>query len=127
MKKTFKKIVSMLALSTALLATPIFASEPLNLNIFGESIVLTDAAPYLEKGRTVVPMRLISENLGFDVKWDGGTREFSVKGVDVKDGEIVLIVGKENQSQVAVSKGGTVTKKNIDSFLIRVYNNYIHI
>lgn len=130
MKKTLKKLIGILTLSTILCTTTVFASEPLNLNIFGKTVVGTDAAPYLEDNRTMVPMRLISENLGFDVKWDGNTKAFSVEGVEVVDKESVLIVGKMNQSQVSVTRGGTTTKKNIDDspkVVVTMKNNRLYV
>lgn len=33
-----------------------------------------DAAPIIKDDRTMVPIRFVSENLGFDVDWDGGSR-----------------------------------------------------
>ena len=37
-----------------------------------------DAAPYLRNGRTMVPLRFISEALGADVQWDGELKTISI-------------------------------------------------
>lgn len=39
-----------------------------------------EAAPYIENGRTMVPVRVISEQFGAYVSWDGGKREVSITG-----------------------------------------------
>jgi len=36
-----------------------------------------DTAPYIENDRTLIPMRFLSENLGFDVDWEEETRTAS--------------------------------------------------
>lgn len=33
-----------------------------------------DAAPFVENGRTYVPVRILAENLSADVQWDEGTQ-----------------------------------------------------
>ena len=40
----------------------------------GTEVFPMDAAPYIEGGRTFVPLRFFSAALGYDVAWDGGAR-----------------------------------------------------
>ncbi|MCH5210678.1 MAG: copper amine oxidase N-terminal domain-containing protein [Oscillospiraceae bacterium] len=40
----------------------------------GKEVTFTDVAPYIEEGRTLVPMRTIFETLGAVVEWDGETK-----------------------------------------------------
>ncbi len=37
-----------------------------------------DAAPQAAAGRTFVPLRVVTENLGFDVKWDNATKQVTL-------------------------------------------------
>ena len=63
-----------LIFAMVLLLTPLFpfnrtdAASPVKLWVNG-NYVTTDADPYIEKGRTMVPIRVISENLGYEVSW----------------------------------------------------------
>ena len=96
-----KKLVlfSVLMLATA---SPVVAS-PIGVYIESHKVQLTDAAPYVEDGRTMVPVRVVSENLGADVKWDANTKAFGVTGTNVKSKKTVSVVGKANNPTVTVN------------------------
>jgi len=51
-----------------------------------------ETAPYTKNGRTMVPVRIISERFGAEVGWDGEKQEVSIKK---EDKEIVLTIGSE--------------------------------
>ncbi|MGC8691274.1 MAG: copper amine oxidase N-terminal domain-containing protein, partial [Caldisericum sp.] len=38
------------------------------------NVILLNAPPYIKNGRTMVPLRVISEGLGATVSWDGVNR-----------------------------------------------------
>ncbi len=40
---------------------------------------MADVAPFVENGRTKIPLRYAAEALGIDVEWDGETRTASMK------------------------------------------------
>ncbi|NLM06719.1 MAG: hypothetical protein GX219_07355 [Tissierellia bacterium] len=44
--------------------------------------VETEVQPFIENGRTMVPIRLISENLAIEVTWNKDSKEVSLKGLD---------------------------------------------
>lgn len=68
-----------------------WANTPIQLVVNGTPVV-TDVPPVLENDRTLVPVRALSEALGFDVKWDEATRAVTLtKGERV----IVLYIGRE--------------------------------
>lgn len=50
--------------------------EPVTVIINGEALVIPegDTQPYIEEGRTLVPMRAIFEALGAYINWDGDTK-----------------------------------------------------
>ncbi len=52
----------------ALLAQPVLASGTIHL-VYAETEITTDVPPALIDGRVLVPIRVISENLGFVVDW----------------------------------------------------------
>lgn len=56
----------------------------------GQKNVL-EAAPYIEKNRTMVPVRLIAEGLGGEVKWEAAARKVTVR---LGDNTIVLSAGQ---------------------------------
>ncbi len=74
-------------------------AKPVDLYFDNQPVEL-DA--FVVDGRTIVPVRFISEKLGAEVKWDGETQTISIRGFG-KD--IQLYIGK----QYAVVNGDTVT------------------
>lgn len=63
----------------------------IKIEIDGKNIV-ADVAPFIDNNRTLVPIRVISENLGYNVDWDNQTREVTVKN---NDRIIELAIGKK--------------------------------
>jgi len=46
--------------------------------VISGNIVSLESAPYIKNGRTMVPLRVISESFGGDVAWDPGTRTITI-------------------------------------------------
>ncbi|MBT9175087.1 MAG: hypothetical protein DDT22_00761 [candidate division WS2 bacterium] len=59
-----------------------------------------DAAPYIEEGRTMVPVRFLAEGLGGTVDWDGATKIVTVRFINPLV-EIKLTIG----SHIAIVNG----------------------
>lgn len=59
------------------IGTLALADEPIKILINGKEVT-GDSAPQMVNSRVLVPLRLISENLGAQVQWDGNTRTVSV-------------------------------------------------
>lgn len=55
--------------------------KAIRLNIYGK-YVSTDTDPIIVEGRTLVPLRVISEELGYDVGWDQENKAVSVVKAD---------------------------------------------
>ncbi|MBO4896990.1 MAG: copper amine oxidase N-terminal domain-containing protein [Clostridia bacterium] len=60
----------------------------------------TDVAPIIVKDRTMLPIRFVAENLGFEVEWDNDARKVTItKGEDVLtlviDSDIATVNGEE--------------------------------
>ena len=87
-----------------LMVSPALASD-ITLEINGQ-IVQPDVDPVIENGTTLVPLRIVSENLGADVAWNPSTRQVSIQGngtdilltVDKRD---VLVNGKQQTMRIA--------------------------
>jgi hypothetical protein len=68
--------------------------EPYNLSIDGKVVNFTDELghPYLTKtDRTMIPVRIISENMGYKVDWENATRKVFVSN---EKNKIQLQIGK---------------------------------
>lgn len=85
-----KKIIKISILCLALLITPVFANNLFKVSIgrtqfqvkkagvlVNNRTLKTEFSPYIMQGRTFVPIREITENLGADVKWNN--RDKSIK------------------------------------------------
>ncbi|MGQ7280577.1 N-acetylmuramoyl-L-alanine amidase [Brevibacillus thermoruber] len=73
--------------------------EPVNLMINGQA-VQPDVPPLIQNGRTLVPIRVIAEGLGADVKWDEAARTATIKRGGQKlvltlDSTAALVNGKQ--------------------------------
>lgn len=89
MSKLLKKISTAIVLSSVLIA-PVFA-QGINI-VINNNKVETPDAPYIKEERTLVPLRLISENLGIKVEWDNVNRQVVLKK---SDGDVILPIQKD--------------------------------
>lgn len=89
MSKLLKKISTAIVLSSVLIA-PVFA-QGINI-VINNNKVETPDAPYIKEERTLVPLRLISENLGIKVDWDNANRQVVLKK---SDGDVILPIQKD--------------------------------
>lgn len=89
MSKLLKKISTAIVLSSILVA-PVFA-QGINI-VINNNKVETPDAPYIKEERTLVPLRLISENLGINVDWDNANRQVVLKK---SSGDILLPIQKD--------------------------------
>lgn len=72
MRKTFIKLTTGILLATSLVV-PVFAKD-ISILINNKEISTIDK-PYIKESRTLVPIRVISENLGIAVDWDNDNRQ----------------------------------------------------
>lgn len=93
MKKA--KFISAALLTMSLVAAPAFASD-IKLEING-SIVQPTVAPVIENGTTLVPLRIVSQNLGSQVDWNGADRSITI----TKDGKEILLTVDSKKAVVA--------------------------
>ena len=67
------RLVWLLA-AVCLLAGMALAASPVGVTVQGKEIVWTDARPFIQDGRTLVPMRACAEAMGLEVQWDPVSR-----------------------------------------------------
>ena len=79
-KKLYILFTTILVLSFGIF-TNVYAESPVKININGKE-VKTDVDPYIKNGRTMVPVRFISEALGAEV--DYYEEEYNLKSVYVR-------------------------------------------
>lgn len=75
-----KLIIMALVLLVFTLLVPNFALASSNnprINIHGKPID-SDVNPFIENDRTMVPIRVIAENLGYEVEWEDATRKVTI-------------------------------------------------
>ena len=102
MKKKFILGASILAL-----AIPTFVTADSNIRIWMKgNLIKSDVAPYIYQERTMVPLRVISENLGKKVLWDKANR--SVQISDGYGGVLYLTIDKKEIENFAGGNGNTI-------------------
>lgn len=90
----FKRISAAMTLSLCLITNVSAANvkNDIKIEIDGKNVI-SDVSPFIERDRTLVPIRVISENLGYEVGWDNNTRKVTVKN---NEKTIELVIGKKD-------------------------------
>lgn len=84
-----KKFINLFLAVTMILtmfSMPVFAEDNITIYV-NEQMLQCDVAPYIENGRTMVPMRKIFEALDAKVDWDGTTQTITA----TKDNTIITL------------------------------------
>ena len=102
MKKKFILAASIFALA---IPTFVFANSDIRIWMKGE-VIKSDVAPYIYKDRTMVPLRVISENLGKKVLWDSANR--SVQISDDYGSVLYLTIDKKEINDFAGGNSNTI-------------------
>ena len=109
MKKT-KKLFLVTLLLFAFIPFNLFANSEVKLWING-SYVTTDVAPVIENGRTLVPIRVISENLGLEVDWDNNLKQITVSQ---GDDHFIFVIGQNFYTKDEIKQDLDVAPKIIN-------------
>lgn len=93
MKKNakFLSILSLLLLVT-FIPCSIHAQAPVRIFVKGNAVT-SDVEPIIENDRTLVPIRVISESLGYDVKWINSEKKIIISNAN--SGNITLRIGQQ--------------------------------
>lgn len=95
MKKKFFWGLSLLVISIPSL---VLANSDIRLWMKGE-IIKSDVAPYISEDRTMVPVRVISENLGKVVTWNNDDKKVTIK--DEKGNEFSLVINEKFMEDIS--------------------------
>lgn len=108
----FKNFIAAVCAFSLLLAPSVSFAKSIELTLGSNDIYVNDGtiekktvevAPFTENGRTLVPVRIVSENLGLNVGWDDLTKTVTISG-DVLN--IKLVIGSNiayvNNEQVSL-------------------------
>lgn len=79
--------------------------------VINGSLVEFDVLPIIEEGRTLIPVRAVSEKLEYDVFWDGANSRVEIKNGDEK---LELFIGKQGYLKNGEEKQMDVPAKITD-------------
>jgi len=91
----------------------------------GQSVSL-DVPPQIINGRTLVPIRFVSENLGADVQWDGNTKTVSINmdSISYLKSKISSLEGeKSNLLRDKNSLQDSITSLQLENTTLQASNN----
>ncbi|MCU7667546.1 stalk domain-containing protein [Bacillus thuringiensis] len=118
MLKMKQKFLKMSLIATMFCTVPFdiaFAANTIKVKIDGKQVTFPDENPYIDKNsRTMVPIRFVSQNMGYQVGWNGKISEVTVnnknKTVKLKlNSNIININGKTQKmdTQMVMKNGRT--------------------
>ena len=76
----------------AMLPMTVLANDAITVTIDGVAVEFEDQTPVIVGNRTLVPIRFVFEDLGFEVDWDRSTRTATL---DRDDYTVVIMVGSD--------------------------------
>lgn len=96
-----KKVMLSLSLVAAMvvsLAGGVSAAGAVSVNVDSKPVVFPDGQPYVDSnsGRTMVPVRFVSESLGATVDWDGVNRTVKM----ARSGKVITLKAGQKQALV---------------------------
>ncbi len=93
--KKISKILAILSVFVLALSLNTYAKQKTYLFVDGNHIK-ADAEPFIENGRTLVPIRFISENLKNKVDWNSGEKKVTVTPEEEREiSKIELVIGSD--------------------------------
>ena len=120
MKKFLKIGLLTCALGLAL-SSNVFAAKDIYLVVDGKKIE-TDAPAFIEADRTLVPVRFISEALGYKIDWKADERKVVITKDDAKDDEskmMELIIDKDMVSLYDVKENKKEVKLDVPAKIVK--------
>lgn len=93
MRKAWVGAIGAAALGMAIFVTGAYAADEIKIWVNGRQVETPEAAPRIENGKVVAPVREIAEALGAEVKWNGerGAVEVSAPETDSLKQQIQLL------------------------------------
>ncbi|MFI3173566.1 MAG: copper amine oxidase N-terminal domain-containing protein [Bacillota bacterium] len=81
-------------------------TSPISVYVNGSAISFTDAAPFIENGRTMVPLRGVFETMGYEVDWNAEVWSSN-------DDNLMRTYGSTNPALITIKTGTTVLMSEI--------------
>ena len=106
-----KKILIMLSIITACISCTFATASTINLDDTTVGLIINDEwaspnqPPIIENDRTLAPIRIVSEKLGFEVDWEAESRKITISKDDVN---IVMHIGSNT-----ITKNGNSTEIDV--------------
>lgn len=107
-----KKIINfilMLTILTTVLNVSVLASSNITVMVDNNPVNFTDAHPFIENNRTMVPVRAIAEAMGANVEWNGETSTVTL----TKDSYSSIL--KIGEYKITISNKNETVVKNMDT------------
>jgi hypothetical protein len=82
---------SMAVLLATLTAVSTVWADGVSVKVNGKSIKFTTSQPFIEDGRTLIPLRGVFEKLGYEISWDTDTKTATLEN---NNNEIIVSAGK---------------------------------
>lgn len=115
-------VCGLVLLSMLTVGSTAYAAEPVIIMVKDKPIQ-TDVAPIIDKGRVLIPIRVVTESLGATVTWDKTTRTATIsKWVE----KINLTIGQKTAIIDAPNKSDKPYKLSLD-VSVRIVNNRIYV
>ena len=86
MKKILSFVTAAVVAASLILSAIPASADDITIIVDGQTIQ-TPTPAVIENDRTLVPLRAVSESMGFDIAWDGDTR-----GITITDGEVLFFM-----------------------------------
>ncbi len=97
-----KKLLVFLICLTLFLQTAVFSADDSIKIFFKNQQITSDVEPYIENSRTMVPVRMVAEKMGYDVLWNPVNR-------------MVTLLSSENRILLTIDKTiATVGEKKVE-------------
>jgi inhibitor of cysteine peptidase len=110
MKKTYKIVLLSLILILSFTVTA-FAQDVIKVYVDNEKVDF-DVPPFIDKGRTLIPLRGVFEKLGAKVDWNKNLLEVVIKD---ENNEIEMILGKDKVMVNGIIKDIDVPTRMVNS------------
>ena len=130
MKKKIFAVMMLTVLICSCFVQPVMASTPITLEVNG-SIITPSVAPVIENGTTLVPLRIISENLGAKVTWEMETQGILIEkensAIKLEIGKTTVLVNNQAKTMTLAPKiinGSTMVPVRFVSENLGVYVNW---
>lgn len=109
-----RKFLFVFILTGLLFTCQVFAERDIKILVRGDE-VKSDVMPVIENNRTLVPIRVISESLGYVVLWDNDNREVKISKDDKNlllkiDSKLISLNDGKKKDEVAIDAPAKIIK-----------------